>query len=457
MFDSHWLKLRGVQVGSTANSTVSPVSGSTSFHGTEPDPETLRSYRSLVQRVASSPYFEKSTRLREFLLYVCERALTSPRADIHEQEIGASVFGRPSSYDTSQDNIVRVNASQLRKKLEAYFASEGVDEPVVFEIPRGKYLPVFKQKTKGVSDIHAVSAASSSTEIRKGRFRTFITAALAALSVVLLGLCVWLSTQLRAAKSDFKLSPSVAALWEQLFNKERPVDLVVADSSLSLFQDFTQRPITLSEYLKRDSWPTADSLSQKKALQSAARTAAERSYTSLADATITNRFSVLASKEQSQLSVFFARDFNIRHLESDNAILLGSKRANPWVELFENRLNFRFGYDQAARESYFENKSPRAGETSEYRNNPVQSYCVIDFLPNLNRAGNVLIIAGTEMEGTEVGAEFLTNEKSMSGLRRLLGADSREHLPYFELLLRSKKIGGAATEIDIVSYRLLQL
>ena len=442
-------------MGSTANSTVSPVIGSASLPGAEPDLKTLKGYRALIQRIASSRHFEKSTRLREFLLYVCERALTSPGADIHEQEIGASVFGRPSGYDTSQDNIVRVNASQVRKKLEAYFAAEGMLEPVCLEIPRGQYVPVFKEKPNGVSEVHVASVPS--VQVPRSGSRTSVTAALAVLSIILLALCLWLAAQLTTSRADAKLSPSLAALWGQLFTRERPLDLVVADSSFSLFQDFTQQSITLSQYLKKDSWGTADSISQRADLQTAATMTAERSYTSLADATITSRFSVLASKQPSPLSIFFARDFNIRHLETDNVVLLGSKRANPWVELFEDRLNFRFGYDPAARQSYFENKSPKPSETATYRNNPVQSYCVIDFMPNLNRAGNVLIIAGTEMEGTEVGAEFLTNEKSMSGLRRLLDADSKDRLPYFELLLRSKKIGGAATEIDIVSYRLLPL
>src|SRR5437773_931111 len=76
--------------------------------------------RALLQRILWSRQFEKSARLREFLQYVCDR----PPAEIHEQQIGHRVFGRAADYDTSQDNIVRVTASQARRKLEQYFASE---------------------------------------------------------------------------------------------------------------------------------------------------------------------------------------------------------------------------------------------------------------------------------------------------------------------------------------------
>src|SRR5579883_227574 len=88
-------------------------------------PRQLDERYALVQRVVWSRGFEKSARMRDFLTYVCNRALEDPSAEIHEQEIGCAVFERAAGYDTSADNIVRVNASQVRKKLETYFAGEG--------------------------------------------------------------------------------------------------------------------------------------------------------------------------------------------------------------------------------------------------------------------------------------------------------------------------------------------
>lgn len=63
-----------------------------------------------------------------------------------EREIGCAAFGSPPDYDTDQDNIVRVNASQVRERLEADFAREGQTEPLVLELPKGKYAPVFRPR-----------------------------------------------------------------------------------------------------------------------------------------------------------------------------------------------------------------------------------------------------------------------------------------------------------------------
>jgi len=97
----------------------------------------------LLLRVVNSNELKRSLRLRELLLYLGKRSLKSNVASIREQEIGAAVFGRPEDYDTGIDNIVRVNVSELRKRLAHYFQEEGAGEPIILEIPRGGYFPVF--------------------------------------------------------------------------------------------------------------------------------------------------------------------------------------------------------------------------------------------------------------------------------------------------------------------------
>jgi hypothetical protein len=134
-------------------------------------------------------------------------------------------------------------------------------------------------------------------------------------------------------------------------------------------------------------------------------------------------------------------------------VLIGSKRANPWVEVVEPQLNFRFGFDGATSQSFFENRQPAAGELPMYRNGPAVSYCDIAFLPNLSKTGNLLVISGTEMEGTEAGGEFLTTPAGMATLQRYVKPDSSGRLAYFEALLKSSKIGGVAPGFEVIAFR----
>jgi hypothetical protein len=93
--------------------------------------------RLLVERVATSSYFNRSARLKDLLHYLADRVLEDEVEDIREHEVGHRVFGRPPEYDTTADNIVRVHASMLRKRLEQYFAAEGAAENLIIEIPKG--------------------------------------------------------------------------------------------------------------------------------------------------------------------------------------------------------------------------------------------------------------------------------------------------------------------------------
>ena len=112
----------------------------------EPVAESAGQLEELVRRVASSVTFEKSPRLRAFLIHVCRCAIENRSEEATEQQVGIFVYGRSPSYNPNDDNIVRSQARVLRMKLEHHFANEGKDEPVAITIPKGQYLPVFETR-----------------------------------------------------------------------------------------------------------------------------------------------------------------------------------------------------------------------------------------------------------------------------------------------------------------------
>src|SRR5262249_33722713 len=48
------------------------------------------------------------------------------------------------SFDPKMNPAVRVEASRLRRRLEFYYLTLGRDDPVLIELPRGGYVPVFQ-------------------------------------------------------------------------------------------------------------------------------------------------------------------------------------------------------------------------------------------------------------------------------------------------------------------------
>jgi hypothetical protein len=97
----------------------------------------------LVQRIVRSKPFIKASQLREILIYVTHRVLLDEGIAIPEHEIACKVLGRREGFNPNDDNIVRVQAGHLRKKLDQYFATEGREESYVLVIPKGAYVPHF--------------------------------------------------------------------------------------------------------------------------------------------------------------------------------------------------------------------------------------------------------------------------------------------------------------------------
>jgi serine/threonine-protein kinase len=125
----------------------------------------LEALRSELERVLSSQVFSASERLNQFLRFVVEQSICGQADALKEWLLGVRVFGRSDSFDPSVDAIVRVEAGRLRSKLAEYYRTEGQNDPVVIEVPKGSYAPVFHPQT---SVAHPIKLAPANTFAHAG-------------------------------------------------------------------------------------------------------------------------------------------------------------------------------------------------------------------------------------------------------------------------------------------------
>src|SRR5258705_3551990 len=91
--------------------------------------------RDHLAKILSSGEFQNSARLCRFLRFSVEALLLGEQAQVKEYLIGKEVFDRNADYDPRLDPIVRVEARQLRQKLEDYYAGPGASDAVRITIP----------------------------------------------------------------------------------------------------------------------------------------------------------------------------------------------------------------------------------------------------------------------------------------------------------------------------------
>ncbi len=115
-----------------------------------------------LKRILASPDFDAPERNRRFLGYVVEEALAGRGDRIKAYSIAVAVFDRDDTFDPQSDPIVRIEASRLRRSLERYYLLSGQSDPVRIEIPKGAYVPAFRQQAE------TPSVAASEPALRRG-------------------------------------------------------------------------------------------------------------------------------------------------------------------------------------------------------------------------------------------------------------------------------------------------
>ena len=444
---------------------MASISNNPAAEGSEDQP-SVEVRRALIERVAASEQFSRSARLRDFLLYVGKQSLKGGGAEIHEQEIGAKVFGRSATYDRSQDNIVRVNASELRKRIELYFASDGAHEPLILEIPRGSYKPIFHRRLAEAKQEPALSldrfpAAVSppglaETAVRKPAHRG-LSNMVGATAIVLLAIVCGIQFQqnraMRQALYPWVGKPALEAFWTDFLRSHQETDIVLPDDSASVIEDITHRPTSLGDYLSRDYMRQIQSSDVSADRKEDLGQIFNHNLVTFGGVRAAQKIldEIPASYPR---YLTMTRSYTADEMKRNNVVLIGGKKSVPWDHLFDDKLNFITDYDDAHDLQFVSNRNPKPGEQAIYavshEPNSLVGYSVVAYLPNPSQTGNAIILAGTDSDATTAAAEFLTSEEQLERFRSTLHS---KQFPYFEVLLKTSRLSGTSFNAEMVAYR----
>jgi hypothetical protein len=437
--------------------------------------------KELVKRIIGSRHINRSARLRDLFVYLSDRVLEEGAEDIHEIEVGHKVFGRPSQYDTSADNIVRVHASMLRKRLAEYFEAEGEHEALLIEIPRGNYAPLFRERpiTRpepreiALSETEVLSPSSalplmpaSAHEVGwlSPRPHSRAVWAFATLAAIFFGLTLYFFLSSRAAKVSTQYpsiaeQPTLKQFWSGIFPASQPAEVVLDDASLDFYQEATGHSVALAEYFDRSYLTSVDKSAEAARVDpQLIRSIMIRRQSFFADSSLIWKLAQIAGTMHSAAIPQFARDFSFRQMKAGNVILLGNRQSNPWIQPFEPNLSIHWVFDPALHSYYPRDMTGSESSRDRYRTASTagivhEGYATVSFLPNLNGTGNVLILSATGGSAMGAALNFLSDENSMRQLRQKLPQDRAGNYPYFDVLLQTEKGANTGRSVSILIIR----
>ena len=445
---------------------------------TEKDPAAVRKH---LAEITEGTAFKGSHRSAQFLRYIVEQAIEGHLDTLKERVIGMELFGRSPTYDTSEDAIVRVTASDVRRRLLQHYGLYGAASELRITLPLGSYLPVITHENGQLANGASAAgtedsphlppeqreadhdpAAKAATvpgeekdELRSRRRRLGLAA-----GVVLCAIGLFAGGELLGRYDAPNVSPLLAnSPWSAFLKSPRLTHIIFSDPAMVEIQELTGHQISASDYANRDYLPDPNTLSPE--VSRAANVILRDGTSAAVDPPIAVEIAALEPSLAKKLRVHSARNLRMADLQTDdNFVFLGSPRSNPWTTLFNDQLDFRFVFEKAAGQEVIHNFHPRAHEMAEYLPTALgggtgESYAIVALVQNLDQNGQVLLIAGVNAEGTEAAGRFVTDLPRFSKALDLCGETPSKALSHFEFLLRLNTMAGSPHNMDVLACHLL--
>jgi hypothetical protein len=425
----------------------------------------------LVLRVADSIYFRKGPKLRAFLLYVCENTILGRIENVREQLIGSKIFGRRADYDPSDDNIVRVEARELRKRLETYFAHEGKDEAVLIEIPKGAYVPIFRPREDAASPLAGPESEEPAEAARANRW---LAPVMAMGLVAWAAATFWLATENRrlrqtpnpngaeagASLQEYSIYPELLGTLGKLPNREP--QLVLCNPKVILFfGSSTATPYVDSPGIlvpaPRDLDRTFSSAlnGRDRDMPYHFFRVTGDNYTGVGEAMAAFHLARLMDALHRPVRLTQARFLNWDNVQQQDLILLGGPSSNDWTYQVDATSDFVFSGRSVV------NLRPLAGESQQYTADAaprpgkgMAEYGILRMLTT-RHGFKTFVLAGLSGAGTAGVAEFFATPAKMKPLaERIAAAAPGKPFPAdWEAIIRIVVQDGLPVETSAVTLR----
>ena len=127
-----------------------------------------KAIREQLVRILNSGPFHQSERRQRFLAYLVNETLAGRGERLKGYNVALEVFGRPETFDPTIDPFVRVEAARLREKLREYYGTDGHDDPIHIDLPKGTYIPQIEFRQPATPDPRPDRPNATSLDRRRG-------------------------------------------------------------------------------------------------------------------------------------------------------------------------------------------------------------------------------------------------------------------------------------------------
>jgi hypothetical protein len=394
------------------------------------------------------------------------------RTNLKEYTIATQVFGRGDQYDPRVDSVVRVQASRLRSKLLEFYSSEGKDDHIIIELPKGHYTPIVSYLPNGSRSEAAshspIVAGLSNVRHRPGLWPYYAAVSALFIAIFLGAVAIYYRSQaqqaVKGASSSTSPPPETFPLWSDFLNSREPV-LVAYSNAV-----FRATPTGL-KLLKP--LTTADKDSEAGVAGTLQGTGANDLiidyYTGVGEVAAVLALGNFFSRADKSFALKRSLVVTWEDFKTANMIILGSTAENLILRQLPQKQDFIFRLVSENRMTRFGiiNLRPRPGEGSAFFTKPdgsftsrtTEDYALISLLQGFDSKHKLMIIAGMTTFGTQAAAEYMTRPEYIADMTRHLNTAPSGQPPslprYYQVIVRIKVNGGVPVETSYVTHHVL--
>ncbi len=373
----------------------------------------LEATQAQIQRIVHSKAFRTSEIHRNLLNYLADKSLSGTADGLKEYTVGLDVFAKPDSYDPRQESTVRMHVARLRQKLGEYYRTEGAEDPIVVDLPKGGFKLTFEQREIRRDPIPEQPAVF-------GKRWGYKEIGLAAGFVLAVGLAAYFGTRLwQVQRSSFQTAqawtPELKQLWDPIVSSKRPLIVCLSNPAAGASEAGTATgAVLLGQFL---------GMVQKK------------------DVLVTSSDQIAAPEVAMGNVVFLGPIVGNRQMQAMSA-------DRPFILEPEGIRNMNPGPGEPA---LFADKPPRDPQDTE------ESYALISRVPGLFGNGEVLYLSGNRISSITGEVQAFTDAAFAKTLISKMKKPDGSVPRYYQLVLKVRSMDTMPIEVNYVLHRELKI
>ena len=409
-----------------------------------------------LERILKSDTFRTSAVLRRLLQFLLDKAVTGEADQLKEYSIGVDAFGKPSSYDPRHDAIVRLQVGRLRQKLGEYYRTEGKDDPVVFDLPKGRFKLKWEVRTAPVEErldpvppvVNVPPAMPRSSSLM---FALAVALVITAIWGVYSGIALW---RARSSPSTALWTPELEQLWHPFLASKRPVVVALADP---LFIELKGTDIFFRKISIRRPEDAVDSPELSAIRKLLGNPDMQPAYSYMPTGELASSFLIakLLGSRRQDIRMARSSQLPLQELGDNNVILIG-----PEVVIDPKLPGIQLQPEFVQTPQGIRNLHPRSGEPAFFADrrfgsapNDGEAYALISQAPGPLESTVIQSFSSSRTWGREGAVEAFTDPSLARILVKKLRRPSGQSSRYYQIVVRVKFTDGVPTDVAYVLHR----